>query len=182
MIRRGSNRNGRQSVAVYSDCECYRYSLTRSWNAAQPKLLFIMLNPSTATEQRNDPTVARCESRALDLGYGSFRVVNLFALRATDPSELKRHPAPVGPDNDAILRQSVTRWKPDLILCAWGTHGIHLDRDKATLSLLMKCGADLWTLGLTQGGQPRHPLYLPKDLAPQSWTPSASPPPRASAI
>ena len=66
------------SEAVYSDCETYRYALTREWGAG-PRLLWVMLNPSTASERSNDPTVERCERRSRAMGFGGFRVVNLFA-------------------------------------------------------------------------------------------------------
>ena len=80
MITRTHTKGDAPSTAVYSDCERYRYSLTRIWNPAGPKVLFVMLNPSTATEVQNDPTVERCERRARALGFGGFRVTNIFAL------------------------------------------------------------------------------------------------------
>ena len=83
------------SKAVYSSCKKYRYSLTRIWNKKAEKLHFVMLNPSTATEIQNDPTVERCERRARTLNFGSFRVTNIFAWRDTDPKKMKRAKDPV---------------------------------------------------------------------------------------
>jgi hypothetical protein len=97
MITRTHQKGDAASVAVYSDCERYRYSLTRVWDADGSRALFIMLNPSTATEVQNDPTVERCERRARALGFGAFRVLNIFAWRATDPRDMRAAADPVGP-------------------------------------------------------------------------------------
>jgi len=88
-----------KSTAIYSDCEAYRYQLTRVWDETGKRALFIMLNPSTATETQNDPTVERCERRARTLGYGSFRVTNIFAYRATNPKVMRAQTDPIGPAN-----------------------------------------------------------------------------------
>lgn len=166
MITRGFTKGDAASEAVYSDCEQYRYLLTRTWGTG-PKALFIMLNPSTATEVQNDPTVERCERRARALGYGAFRVTNIFAYRATDPKVMRSVADPVGPDNDAAILASVD-WA-DGVLCAWGNHGVHLDRGATVASLLRKTGKPLSHLGLTGQGQPRHPLYVGYDQQPQPW-------------
>ena len=89
MIRRAFQKGDAASEAVYSDCEAYRYSLTRIWEGAGQRVGFVMLNPSTATETQNDPTVERCERRARALGFGSFTVVNIFAWRDTDPRAMR---------------------------------------------------------------------------------------------
>lgn len=160
------------SVAVYSPCEKYRYLLTRVWNPAGPKALFVMLNPSTATEFQNDPTVERCERRARALGYGAFRVTNIFAYRATDPKVMRAQADPVGPDNDAAIRDSALDWA-DRIICAWGTHGAHLDRGTQVESLLRATAKPLFSLGLTQSGHPKHPLYIGYDRQPELWPEAA---------
>ena len=100
MIIRSHTKGDAPSVAVYSDCERYRYTLTRTWDEGAGRVLFIMLNPSTATEVQNDPTVERCERRARTLGYGAFRVCNIFAYRATDPRDMRAQADPNGPGND----------------------------------------------------------------------------------
>lgn len=166
MISRSHSGNGIRSEAVYSDCERYRYLLTRTWGAG-PRALFVMLNPSTATEVQNDPTVERCQRRATALGFGSFRVTNIFAFRATDPKEMRAQPDPVGPDNDAAILDSLP-WA-DLVLCAWGNHGLHLDRGARVSALLRQAGAPLFHLGLTGQNQPRHPLYVGYDQQPRPW-------------
>ena len=155
------------STAVYSDCEAYRYLLTRTWDATGGKALFVMLNPSTATEYQNDPTVERCERRARALGFGAFRVTNIFAWRDTDPKKMRAAADPVGPGNDAAIAES-TLWA-DQIICAWGNHGSHLDRGAQVRKLLGATGLPLHHLGLTGQGHPTHPLYLSYTRQPEPW-------------
>jgi hypothetical protein len=166
MITRNFTKDDAVSDAVYSDCERYRYLLTRVWGSG-PRALFVMLNPSTATEMQNDPTVERCERRARALGYGAFRVTNIFAFRATDPRVMRAAVDPVGPANDAAILDSAA-WA-DSVLCAWGNHGLHLDRGAHVVALLRGTQAPLFHLGLTGQGQPRHPLYVSYDQRPQPW-------------
>jgi hypothetical protein len=169
-IRR-HNAEGRASEAVYSPCTLYRYSLTRIRAQRGPRLLFVMLNPSTASELANDPTVARCESRAWHLGYAAFRVVNLFAFRATDPRALRHAADPVGPLTDVLLEDSAF-WA-DAVLCAWGNHGQLQGRAAAVLALLRRTGRPLLHLGLTLQGHPRHPLYTAMATPPFVWESAA---------
>lgn len=158
LVTRRSGAGGRASTATYSACLRYRYALTRTWDPERPRLLYVMLNPSTATEAASDPTIARCERRADRLGYGAFRAVNLFALRETDPDRLKRAASPEGPDNDDQIAAAAD-WADDLLV-AWGVHGAHRGRNSAVLSRLAASGKPLMTLGLTRDGHPRHPLYV----------------------
>jgi hypothetical protein len=156
-----------ESVAEYSDCQAYRYALTRVWDRAGGKVTFVMLNPSTATEVQNDPTVERCERRARALGFGSFRVVNIFAYRATDPRVMRAQDDPVGAGNDAAILAAVA-WA-DRVVCAWGSHGAHLGRGAAVERVLRATGYPLYQLGLTKAGQPKHPLYIGYDRQPELW-------------
>lgn len=168
MITRHHDTGQTQSSALYSPCENYRYALTRTWDAAGKRLLFVMPNPSKATELQNDPTVERCERRARALGFGAFQVTNIFAWRETDPHQMRKAAEPIGPQNDAILRQGV-EWA-DLIIAAWGAHGAHLDRGPAVAKLLRDTGHPLTTLGLTKHGHPKHPLYIRYSQAPIPWS------------
>lgn len=167
MITRHFQKDDAASSAIYSDCETYRYALTRVWDNGARRLLFIMLNPSKATEAQNDPTIERCERRARALGYGSFCAVNIFALRETDPKKMRQHPAPIGPDNSAIVAQSCA-WA-DTILAAWGAHGDHMSRGFEMRAELQATGRDIHCLGLTKAGHPRHPLYIAYAQEPQLW-------------
>ncbi|MBV7377501.1 DUF1643 domain-containing protein [Maritimibacter dapengensis] len=167
MITRTYTKADAPSEAVYSDCERYRYMLTRVWDPSGKRALFIMLNPSTATEVQNDPTVERCERRARALGFGAFRVLNIFAWRDTDPRKMRKAADPVGPENDAAIVESCD-WA-DQIICAWGTHGEHLARGHAVEALLRATGKPLYHLGLSKAGHPRHPLYIGYAQQPERW-------------
>ncbi|XHC26180.1 DUF1643 domain-containing protein [Phycisphaerales bacterium ac7] len=153
-----------RSRASFSRCRRYRYSLVRRWDDELARVCFCMLNPSTADEQQNDPTVRRAIGYALDRGFGSIEVVNVFALRSTDPKGLTRALAdgidPIGPRNDEAIRRAAAR--AETVVAAWGSHATLLGRDRAVRDLLAthdRCVA----LGLTASGLPRHPLYLRAD-------------------
>lgn len=155
------------STAVFSDCERYRYTLTRSWDDTLDRVAFVMLNPSTADEMKNDPTVERCERRARTLGFGAFRVCNIFAWRDTDPRNMRAATDPVGLANDAAILEACD-WA-DTIVCAWGTHGAHLDRGAACEKMMRACGKPLFHVGLTKAGHPKHPLYVAYAVQPMQW-------------
>ncbi len=167
MITRTHTKGDAPSTAIYSDCEKYRYSLTRVWDPEGRKALFVMLNPSTATEVQNDPTVERCERRARALGFGAFQVTNIFAWRDTDPRKMRAAADPVGPANDEAILQGV-QWA-DQVIAAWGTHGAHLNRGPAVETLLRDTEQPLFHLGLTKGGHPKHPLYIAYTQQPELW-------------
>lgn len=167
MITRRYQKGDADSVAVYSDCQSYRYALTRVWADEGSRVLFVMLNPSTATERQNDPTVERCERRARALGHAAFGVCNIFAWRATDPRDMRAAPDPVGPENDRAILEGAD-WA-DEVVCAWGTHGAHLGRGRAVEALLRRRGGELRHLGLTKAGHPRHPLYIGYAVRPMRW-------------
>ncbi len=155
--------NDFESGAEFSDDRAYRYLLWRYWNKDKPKIVFIGLNPSTADEETNDPTITRCENFALKWGYGGLWMLNIFAFRATDPRRLKTAPDPVGPGNDDWIIRIADKAK--LIMIVWGSHGDYMDRGKIVIELLH--GFDLHYLGITKGGHPKHPLYLKADLEPE---------------
>ena len=148
-----------RSGATISPDGIYRYALTRRWDSTKGLVRWIMLNPSTADATVDDPTIRRCMGFARSWGFGGILVHNLFALRATDPRELKRHPDPVGPHNNAHLADPQASRLPTV--CAWGAHGALNGRADAVLDLLRRAGAKPTCLGLTKAGHPRHPLYLP---------------------
>lgn len=171
MIIREHLKGDAASMAVYSTCENYRYALTRIWDQAGKRVLFVMLNPSTATEVQNDPTVERCERRARALGFGGFRVCNIFAWRATDPRDMRAQSDPVGPANDAAILQGCA-WA-DAIICAWGTHGAYLTRGDAVERLMRATNLPLLHLGLSKDGHPKHPLYISYARQPHAWPKAA---------
>jgi hypothetical protein len=148
--------------AVLSPCRRYRYALYRRW-AVGPQALWVMLNPSTADESLDDPTIRRCIGFSKAWGYGGLAVGNLFALRATDPQSLYRDPDPVGPQNDVRLYNLIR--ESDLVIAAWGNHGAYQGR-----GIIVRTFCQGWqVLGLTKEGQPRHPLYLAAATRPIRW-------------
>lgn len=143
------------SNAVISQDGVYRYDLLRRWGDELNLLRWVLLNPSTADASLDDPTIRRCMGFARAWGYDGIVVQNLYALRATDPRELKEHPDPVGPENDDYLH----RWELPTV-CAWGCHADDGKRGRAEYVLSILRGTPM-CLGRTKAGHPRHPLYLP---------------------
>lgn len=161
VVDRDTQMLGEEATATFSPCRTYRYALTRSWDTGKPTAAFVMLNPSTADAVTVDPTIRRCLSFARAWGCGGLLVVNLFALRSTDPRALRGHPNPVGPDNDAVITDLLAEHGVSPIVAAWGVHGTHLNRSEYVSELLTARGVRLSCLGLSKHGHPKHPLYLP---------------------
>lgn len=150
--------------AQISPCGLYRYSLWRKWKPG-PLCTFIGLNPSFADATMDDPTIRRCVGFAKAWGYGGLMMLNLFAYRATKPSDMMSAVDPVGPDNDEVLRDS--GFNSAIQIAAWGANGRFQERDKAVRAMLPR----LHYLRLTKAGHPGHPLYLPAGLGPVEWIP-----------
>ena len=148
--------------AIFDTSGRYRYSLWRAWSSYHPRIVFVLLNPSAADEQRNDPTIRRCIGFARAWEFGFVEVVNLFAYRATDYRELFKVGDPVGEENDRFLVQAVERCSA--VVVGWGTRGTLLGRDRQVIQLLAG-RKDVYCLGLTKDGLPRHPLYLKDDTS-----------------
>jgi hypothetical protein len=151
---------GMERSAIFSECRRYRYALSRTWDAALPIVLFVALNPSTADELVDDATVRRCVGFGQEWGFGSVVIANLFAYRSTDPTILRDVTDPVGPKNDWWLKKLSKR--STLTIAAWGIYGSLMSRDSDVLPKLNNAHH----LGRTRGGQPKHPLYLPKTTLP----------------
>lgn len=147
--------------AVISQDDVYRYSLTRTWDLTLPLLGFIMLNPSTADGETDDPTIRKCVGFARRLGYGGIIVTNLFAFRATSPKSLKHkmqlhgRAAAVGPENSNYIRSMLT--VVDTAVCAWGVQA----RNFVEPSIVLNAIPNPKALRLTADGIPWHPLMLP---------------------
>lgn len=154
--------------AVFSPDKTHRYRLWRIWDDTVPPLVMVMLNPSIADEERNDPTVERCQRRAVAGGFGGLQVVNIFALVSTDPAGLYGHSDPVGPDNDTAILDAVKG--AGMVICAWGTHGQHVGRAKAVVDLLKGAGVQPYALGINADGSGKHPLYVGYDVKPQPYS------------
>lgn len=149
--------------ADLSSCGRYRYVLHREWAPRTARMLFIMLNPSTADALVDDPTIRRCMGFARREKYGGIDVVNLYAWRATDPRELAEAFDPQGPDNDRYLDDRIREQAQSdaLIICAWGAHPIATEVGDALITRYKLEGVDFHCLGKTKDGHPKHPLYVP---------------------
>jgi hypothetical protein len=158
--------------AIISECGSYRYELRRVWNDSIPPYVIGMLNPSTADAQLDDPTIARCMKRAAILGYGSLIVWNLGAGRATDPKVWKLMEDPIGPENESHIRRVLTecRERKGIAVVGWGTHGSFMARDAVAIAIAGEVGVVLHCLGVTNQGQPKHPLYVGYAQRPTLWT------------
>jgi len=150
--------------AEISSCERYRYNLIREWDPNLKRVLFVMLNPSTADGESDDPTIRRCINFAKSWGYGSLEVVNLFAWRATEPKELKGNHLRTGTDNVKYLKKAQKR--ADIVIHAWGDScdnlGIEIPFSIYEQLATMKA----FCLGKNKSGNPKHPLYVKADTEP----------------
>lgn len=153
--------------ATFSSCGRYRFSLWRIWDAHLQPAMFLMLNPSTADESENDPTVERCQRRAQAMGYGGLRVGNILAYRSTDPDALYTVEDPVGTGNDEAIIEAAR--DAGIVVCGWGQHGNHLGRGEQVLAMLREAGIRPHFLELNQDNTPRHPLYVSYDVLPTAF-------------
>lgn len=156
-----------KSRAGFSSCGRYRYTLVRTWDVDAGRVCFCMLNPSTADASKNDPTVRRAVGYALDWGYGSIEIVNIFGLRSTDPQGLYKLEDPIGLSNNAALRRAFRR--ADTIVCAWGSHGALHNRSAHVRAMLRREHVSAHCLGVTNAGEPKHPLYIAKSVELQGY-------------
>ena len=154
--------------ANFSPCKKYRYSLWRTWDQGKGHVMWIGLNPSTADETQNDPTVRRCIGFAQRWGYGGIYMMNLFAFRATDPKVMQAQTDPVGPGNDEHLAAYAMNCK--IIVAAWGAFDCTVDRGAKVINHLMLFGiTTLHCLGQSKNGHPKHPLYVPYSQPLVEW-------------
>jgi hypothetical protein len=152
--------NDMKSDARLSSDRKYRYVLSRIWDDSKAMVTFIGINPSTADEKEDDPTIRRCINFAKSWEYGGIYMLNLFALRATHPSELYISDDPIGSENDFYLKEFAD--KSAKIICAWGNHGSFSMRSQFVLSNL----PEKYYLKINNSGEPAHPLYLKSNLKP----------------
>ena len=146
------------SGATLSRCRKYRYVLWRVWDKSLPHIMFIGLNPSTANETQNDPTILKCIQYCKRWGYGGFYIANLFAFRSSSPDVLKKSKKPIGAKNDFWILK--TAKSAERVVACWGEHGNFKDRDQD----LKKQLKNLYCLKINKSGQPAHPLYLKSSL------------------
>lgn len=149
----------------------YRFGLERALEqGGKPEntINFVMLNPSTADAEIDDPTIRRCMDFAWTWGYKRLLVTNLFPLRATDPKELYSHHDPLcAPVNQHYMELAALI--SDKVICAWGKHGSFMYQGKKALRTLKECNNNVCHLGLNGDGSPKHPLYLKKSTTPEKF-------------
>jgi hypothetical protein len=167
--------------ATLSPCRQYRYELWRDWsddaleleeregNNSAKFCMFIGLNPSTADETKDDPTIRKCIGFAKLWGYGALCMTNVFALRETDPKAMMKVESPVGENNQHHLLKNASH--AGLVIAAWGKDGKHRNQDLTTAQWLSGIGVDLYCLRRNGDGSPGHPLYIPYTAKPEKWTP-----------
>jgi hypothetical protein len=142
---------------IFSSDRKYRYLLKHVWdNNNKNEISWIGLNPSTADEKKLDPTLRKIKGFSNIYGFGSFWMLNLFALRSTDPAELYKDEFPVGSDNNKWILDITS--KTNVVVCCWGSTGVFLDRYKKVLEILNP--DKLYYINLTKSDQPNHPLYM----------------------
>jgi hypothetical protein len=157
--------------AVISDCGRYRYWLERRIDGVQGKApgncVFIMLNPSTADAELDDPTIRRCKGFAQRFGCNRLVVVNVFAFRATKPADLYKAKDPVGPENDDYILKALAL--PGIKFCAWGANNVFSRDETIARFAARRKDVALLCLGKTKNGSPRHPLYIAADAPFEVW-------------
>lgn len=156
--------------AIISRCQRFRYWLMRRWQSG-PRLLFMMLNPSTADATVDDRTIRRCVGFAHAAGFGSIAVVNLFAFRATKPADLARTGWQIGPDADIYIRSALDG--SQAVCVAWGAIGTGNaaeQRVQRVMPMILAAGHEPQCLRITRSGYPQHPLYLPGDCTLQPYS------------
>jgi hypothetical protein len=153
--------------ANFCEDRTHRWVLWRVWDEEKPYLNVIGLNPSTADEDLDDPTIRRCIGYAKAWGYGGLFMTNIFAFRATNPKVMHQADDPIGLLNqECLLSVGV---QAGMRLAAWGAEGDFMLRGKAVKKLFQERGITLHCLGLTKNGHPKHPLYLRADAIPEVW-------------
>lgn len=150
--------------AELSEDGMYRYTLWRRWDKEKPRALFIMLNPSTANAEQDDPTIRRCVGFARSWRMGGIRVCNLFPFRATDPADLLKADIPEGRGNLGAIERMID--VHGISVAAWGAHQMSARQENNVRNLFYELGVPLYALGLTKHGKPRHPLYIPATAVP----------------
>ena len=166
-------------MAILSPCGTWRYQLARRVAAhvcCEREMVFVCLNPSTADANRDDPTVRKCCGFARRTGHSVVRIVNLFALRSTDPRGLLAARDPVGPDNDAHIARVLCRSAASTVVVAWGSPKTArlrrlIEARALHVGSLLRAPRNVWCLGRARDGHPRHPLMLPYATSLEEWSP-----------
>jgi hypothetical protein len=165
------------STAKFSPCGLYRYELRREWKQKGRTMVFVGLNPSTADQNKDDPTIRRILGFADDWGFGTLVMLNVFAFRSTDPKALHLRAASrrevVGPENDATIARAFEANRKGKLVVGWGAHGLLLERGRRVAEMARAIHGRPQCLGRTESGEPKHPLYLKATTLPVRYSPPA---------
>lgn len=157
--------------AEFSPCRVYRYTLRREWDSSKPRMLCVLLNPSTADQYKDDPTNRKCLKWAMANGYGTLTFCNLFAFRSPYPDAMKVDLSPIGPNNSIVIQAEIRRH--EIVVSGWGNDGEHMARDREVLEF----HDAWWCFGINYAtGCPRHPLYMRDDTKLIPFVPREAPP------
>lgn len=146
--------------AIISPCGMFRYRLWRIWQPEAPRVLWVMLNPSTADADTDDATIRKCVAFAKRWGCGGIEVVNLYAFRATDPVDLKACGYRLGPNNMATIHAMLCSHGGPIV-AAWGAHAQRSIGEWFRSESAMHAGPPVSYLRRNKDGSPGHPLYIP---------------------
>lgn len=159
--------------AIFSECRNYRYALWRIWDKDVKLVMFIGLNPSTANESRNDPTIHKVKKFAFNWGYGGFYMMNLFAYITSYPDELKKYSSFLNQGINLTINDDIeyedewlrkTALKCDKIIFAWGSFKEATERAKVVMKMFTG-----YALEINKDGSPRHPLYVKSNIEPVKY-------------
>jgi hypothetical protein len=164
------NLDGSLAGCVLSTCGKYRYALWRIWDPSKPLWMMALLNPSTATEEQDDPTIIRCRTRAHRSGAGGLVVVNCGAIRETDPNKACTATDPIGPHNQAWVRALIPTCA--MHIAGWGPNAARFGGDKLIRETFGESGTPLLALQINRDGSPRHPLYIGYGVTPVAYLPT----------
>lgn len=159
-----------ESGCDFSECKKYRYKLWRIWDKKKPRLYFILMNPSTADEVKNDPTIERQCRRAKSLGFGGLVILNCGAIRETDSKKAWSADDPVGPANVVTITQEVENNPEAMFIAGWGVPAKKFGADGHILDIFRSLGVPLYCLGINADGSPKHPLYVGYDIKPMIYS------------
>ena len=163
------------SFCLFSECRSYRWILKRELLSGEKTLVFIGLNPSKANSRKNDKTLTRIINFSLRWNYKNIYIINLFGLISQSPNQLSKSNDPIGKNNNLITLKALEFWRDNIncdLWLGWGDKGQLNRRDREVLKLIKKLSnlnssennhsKRVLSLGLSQKGNPRHPLYMPK--------------------
>lgn len=161
--------------AIISSCGKYRYALSRVWDTEKSLVLWVMLNPSTADAELDDPTIRRCIQFSKDWGFGGMLVGNLYAFRSTDKRVLYKVKDPVGPENLATV--AFLQTLSTKTIAAFGNDKGPGSRlywkliEQAGFNSINTGGPQILCVGHNKDQSPKHPLYVEKKASLTFWNP-----------